>query len=135
MDKCFEMLNSQSEYIKFTCEEPRANWLPFLDVQSILIINDPHCKNSIQSMRRNSLHCDKIKYNDNKDKPKVAMCLAEMKRIQGMDSLFLECQFDILLVYELSSSWEVHGNGQELPPINKLHTVRSRKTAKLHMSI
>ncbi|KAJ1351552.1 hypothetical protein KIN20_007589 [Parelaphostrongylus tenuis] len=33
MDKCFELLNSQSQYIKFTCEKPKANWLPFLNVQ------------------------------------------------------------------------------------------------------
>uniref|UniRef100_A0A0K0DLY0 Reverse transcriptase domain-containing protein n=1 Tax=Angiostrongylus cantonensis TaxID=6313 RepID=A0A0K0DLY0_ANGCA len=32
MDKCFEMLNEQSEYIKFTREKPRKNWLSFLNV-------------------------------------------------------------------------------------------------------
>ena len=33
MDKCFDLLNRQSEYIKFTREKPRDNWLPFLNVQ------------------------------------------------------------------------------------------------------
>ena len=33
MDKCFELLNEQSEYIKFTREKPKENWLPFLNVQ------------------------------------------------------------------------------------------------------
>uniref|UniRef100_A0A0K0CYG0 Reverse transcriptase domain-containing protein n=1 Tax=Angiostrongylus cantonensis TaxID=6313 RepID=A0A0K0CYG0_ANGCA len=33
IDKCFELLNGQSEYIKFTREKPRENWLPFLNVQ------------------------------------------------------------------------------------------------------
>ncbi|VDM59956.1 unnamed protein product [Angiostrongylus costaricensis] len=33
MDKCFELLNAQSEYIKFTREKPKEKWLPFLNVQ------------------------------------------------------------------------------------------------------
>ncbi|VDM60818.1 unnamed protein product [Angiostrongylus costaricensis] len=33
MDKCFEFLNEQSEYIKFTREKPKENWLPFLNIQ------------------------------------------------------------------------------------------------------
>uniref|UniRef100_A0A0K0D3B8 Reverse transcriptase domain-containing protein n=1 Tax=Angiostrongylus cantonensis TaxID=6313 RepID=A0A0K0D3B8_ANGCA len=33
MDKYFELLNEQSEYIKFTREKPKENWLPFLKVQ------------------------------------------------------------------------------------------------------
>ncbi|VDM60210.1 unnamed protein product [Angiostrongylus costaricensis] len=33
IDKYYELLNEQSEYIKFTGEKPRKNWLPFLDVQ------------------------------------------------------------------------------------------------------
>ena len=33
MDRCFELLNAQSEYIRFTREEPKNNWLPFLNVQ------------------------------------------------------------------------------------------------------
>ena len=33
MDKCFELLNEQSEYIRFTREKPKENWLPFLNVQ------------------------------------------------------------------------------------------------------
>uniref|UniRef100_A0A0K0D9F9 Reverse transcriptase domain-containing protein n=1 Tax=Angiostrongylus cantonensis TaxID=6313 RepID=A0A0K0D9F9_ANGCA len=33
MDKCFELLNEQSEYIKFTREKPKESWLPFLNVQ------------------------------------------------------------------------------------------------------
>ncbi|EYC04498.1 hypothetical protein Y032_0087g2047 [Ancylostoma ceylanicum] len=33
MDKCFELLNQQSEYIKLTREKPRENWLPFLNVE------------------------------------------------------------------------------------------------------
>ena len=33
MDRCFELLNGQSEYIKFTREKPVGNWLPFLNVQ------------------------------------------------------------------------------------------------------
>uniref|UniRef100_A0A0K0D9J2 RNase H domain-containing protein n=1 Tax=Angiostrongylus cantonensis TaxID=6313 RepID=A0A0K0D9J2_ANGCA len=33
MDKCFELLNEQSEYIEFTQEKPEENWLPFLHVQ------------------------------------------------------------------------------------------------------
>ena len=33
MDKCFDLLNRQSEYIKFIREKPRDNWLPFLNVQ------------------------------------------------------------------------------------------------------
>ena len=33
IDKCFDLLNRQSEYIKFTREKPRDNWLPFLNVQ------------------------------------------------------------------------------------------------------
>ncbi|VDM55111.1 unnamed protein product [Angiostrongylus costaricensis] len=33
MDKCFELLNAESEYIKFTREKPKDKWLPFLNVQ------------------------------------------------------------------------------------------------------
>ncbi|VDM62702.1 unnamed protein product [Angiostrongylus costaricensis] len=33
MDKRFELSNEQSEYIKFTREKPKENWLPFLNVQ------------------------------------------------------------------------------------------------------
>uniref|UniRef100_A0A0K0CVC0 Reverse transcriptase domain-containing protein n=1 Tax=Angiostrongylus cantonensis TaxID=6313 RepID=A0A0K0CVC0_ANGCA len=33
VDKCFELLNEQSDYIKFTREKLKENWLPFLDVQ------------------------------------------------------------------------------------------------------
>ena len=33
MDKCFDLLNEQSEYVKFTREKPKTNWLPFLNVQ------------------------------------------------------------------------------------------------------
>ncbi|VDM59793.1 unnamed protein product [Angiostrongylus costaricensis] len=33
MDKCFELLNEQSEYIKFTREKPRENWPLFLDAK------------------------------------------------------------------------------------------------------
>ncbi|VDM57054.1 unnamed protein product [Angiostrongylus costaricensis] len=33
MDKCFELLNAQSEYIKFTPEKPKEKWLPFLNLQ------------------------------------------------------------------------------------------------------
>ncbi|VDM64183.1 unnamed protein product [Angiostrongylus costaricensis] len=32
MDKCFKLLNKQSEYIKLTREKPKENWLPFLNV-------------------------------------------------------------------------------------------------------
>ncbi|VDM64294.1 unnamed protein product [Angiostrongylus costaricensis] len=30
MDKCFELLNAPSEYIKFTRGKPKEKWLPFL---------------------------------------------------------------------------------------------------------
>uniref|UniRef100_A0A0K0DJ83 Reverse transcriptase domain-containing protein n=1 Tax=Angiostrongylus cantonensis TaxID=6313 RepID=A0A0K0DJ83_ANGCA len=33
MDKCFELLNEQSKYIKFTREKLKDDWLPFLNVQ------------------------------------------------------------------------------------------------------
>ncbi|KAJ1374457.1 hypothetical protein KIN20_037146 [Parelaphostrongylus tenuis] len=33
MCKCFELLNRQPEYTRFTSEKPRANWLPFLNAQ------------------------------------------------------------------------------------------------------
>uniref|UniRef100_A0A0K0DCA2 Reverse transcriptase domain-containing protein n=1 Tax=Angiostrongylus cantonensis TaxID=6313 RepID=A0A0K0DCA2_ANGCA len=33
MDKCFELLNEQSQYTKFTREKPKDDWLPFLNVQ------------------------------------------------------------------------------------------------------
>ncbi|XGW03988.1 hypothetical protein V3C99_015267 [Haemonchus contortus] len=33
MDTCFELLNRQSEHIKFTREKPAENWLAFLNVQ------------------------------------------------------------------------------------------------------
>uniref|UniRef100_A0A0K0DGE5 Reverse transcriptase domain-containing protein n=1 Tax=Angiostrongylus cantonensis TaxID=6313 RepID=A0A0K0DGE5_ANGCA len=33
MDKWFELLNEQSEYIRFTPEKPKETWLPFLNVQ------------------------------------------------------------------------------------------------------
>ncbi|VDM64669.1 unnamed protein product [Angiostrongylus costaricensis] len=33
IDRCFELLNTQSEYIKFTREKPKENCLPFLNVQ------------------------------------------------------------------------------------------------------
>ena len=33
MDKCFDLSNQQSEYIKSTREKLRDNWLPFLNVQ------------------------------------------------------------------------------------------------------
>ncbi|EYC42711.1 hypothetical protein Y032_0521g2875 [Ancylostoma ceylanicum] len=33
MDMCFELLNNQSEHIKFTREKPKNDWLPFLNVQ------------------------------------------------------------------------------------------------------
>uniref|UniRef100_A0A0K0D5C6 Reverse transcriptase domain-containing protein n=1 Tax=Angiostrongylus cantonensis TaxID=6313 RepID=A0A0K0D5C6_ANGCA len=32
-DECFELLNEQSKYIKFTRWKPKENWLPFLNVQ------------------------------------------------------------------------------------------------------
>ncbi|KAJ1371734.1 hypothetical protein KIN20_033731 [Parelaphostrongylus tenuis] len=33
MDKCFEVLNGQSEHIRFTQESPNGGWLPFLNTQ------------------------------------------------------------------------------------------------------
>ncbi|KAK6735610.1 hypothetical protein RB195_018681 [Necator americanus] len=33
MDKCFDLLNRQSEHIKLTREKPQSNWLPFLNIQ------------------------------------------------------------------------------------------------------
>ena len=33
MDKCFELLNLQSEHIRLSREKPRQNWLPFLNVE------------------------------------------------------------------------------------------------------
>ena len=33
LDKCFQILNEQSEFIKFTREAPKEDWLPFLNVQ------------------------------------------------------------------------------------------------------
>uniref|UniRef100_A0A0K0DNU2 Reverse transcriptase domain-containing protein n=1 Tax=Angiostrongylus cantonensis TaxID=6313 RepID=A0A0K0DNU2_ANGCA len=39
MDKCFELLNEKSEYIKFAREKPKENWLSFLNVQINLAEN------------------------------------------------------------------------------------------------
>uniref|UniRef100_A0A0K0CYL4 Reverse transcriptase domain-containing protein n=1 Tax=Angiostrongylus cantonensis TaxID=6313 RepID=A0A0K0CYL4_ANGCA len=39
MDKCFELLNEQSEYRKFTSEKPKENWIPFLNIQFSLSEN------------------------------------------------------------------------------------------------
>ncbi|VDP11650.1 unnamed protein product [Heligmosomoides polygyrus] len=33
MDTCFDLLNRQSQHIKFTRERPMENWLAFLNVQ------------------------------------------------------------------------------------------------------
>ncbi|KAK6748468.1 hypothetical protein RB195_001221 [Necator americanus] len=33
MDTCFELLNQQSPYIRFTREKPKENWLSFLNVE------------------------------------------------------------------------------------------------------
>ncbi|KAK6761680.1 hypothetical protein RB195_022676 [Necator americanus] len=33
MDKCFDLLNRQSEHIKLTREKPQGNWIPFLNIQ------------------------------------------------------------------------------------------------------
>ena len=33
LDSCFELLNRQSRYIRFTREKPKQDWLPFLNVQ------------------------------------------------------------------------------------------------------
>ena len=33
MDKCFEILNQQSQYIKLTRETPHDGWLPYLNAQ------------------------------------------------------------------------------------------------------
>uniref|UniRef100_A0A0K0DAS0 Reverse transcriptase domain-containing protein n=1 Tax=Angiostrongylus cantonensis TaxID=6313 RepID=A0A0K0DAS0_ANGCA len=33
IDKCFDLLNKQSEYIEITREEPKEEWLLFLNVQ------------------------------------------------------------------------------------------------------
>ena len=33
VDRCFDLLNGQSEYIRFTREKPIEDWLPFLNVQ------------------------------------------------------------------------------------------------------
>ncbi|KAK6726224.1 hypothetical protein RB195_004505 [Necator americanus] len=33
MDKCFGLLNRQSEHIKLAREKPQDNWLPFLNIQ------------------------------------------------------------------------------------------------------
>ncbi|KAK6756707.1 hypothetical protein RB195_014876 [Necator americanus] len=33
MDKCFGLLNRQSEHIKLAREKPQGNWLPFLNIQ------------------------------------------------------------------------------------------------------
>ncbi|EYC07940.1 hypothetical protein Y032_0068g213 [Ancylostoma ceylanicum] len=33
MDKCFELMNEQSEHIKLTRDTPRNDWLPFLNAQ------------------------------------------------------------------------------------------------------
>ncbi|VDP27841.1 unnamed protein product [Heligmosomoides polygyrus] len=35
MDRCFEIMNSQSDYISLTMETPCGNWLPFLNVQAL----------------------------------------------------------------------------------------------------
>ncbi|KAJ1373286.1 hypothetical protein KIN20_035645 [Parelaphostrongylus tenuis] len=48
MDKCFELLNSQSEYITFTHEKPKANWLLFLNVQ-INVSKTPTAQNGIEN--------------------------------------------------------------------------------------
>ncbi|VDM56067.1 unnamed protein product [Angiostrongylus costaricensis] len=39
IERCFELLNTQSEYIEFTREKPKENWLPFLNVQISLSEN------------------------------------------------------------------------------------------------
>ncbi|VDM61187.1 unnamed protein product [Angiostrongylus costaricensis] len=44
MDKCFELLNEQSEYMKFTREKPKENWLPFLNFQINLSENSYNTK-------------------------------------------------------------------------------------------
>ncbi|KAK6733756.1 hypothetical protein RB195_017488 [Necator americanus] len=41
MDNCFKILNEQSEYIKFTRDKPKGEWLPFLNVQ-VHISNRTH---------------------------------------------------------------------------------------------
>ncbi|KAK6726564.1 hypothetical protein RB195_004722 [Necator americanus] len=33
MDKCFDLLNRQSERIKFTREKPQSKWIPFINTQ------------------------------------------------------------------------------------------------------
>ncbi|KAK6729103.1 hypothetical protein RB195_006259 [Necator americanus] len=33
MDKCFDLLDRQSEHIKLAREKPQSNWLPFLNIQ------------------------------------------------------------------------------------------------------
>ncbi|VDM64534.1 unnamed protein product [Angiostrongylus costaricensis] len=39
INRCFELLDTQSEYIKFTREKPKEDWLPFLHVQISLSEN------------------------------------------------------------------------------------------------
>ncbi|KAK6745282.1 hypothetical protein RB195_011792 [Necator americanus] len=41
MDNCFKILNEQSEYITFTRDKPKGEWLPFLNVQ-VHISNRTH---------------------------------------------------------------------------------------------
>ena len=33
MDECFRLLNQQSQYMKFTRQQPKDGWLPYLNVQ------------------------------------------------------------------------------------------------------
>uniref|UniRef100_A0A0K0DDJ6 Reverse transcriptase domain-containing protein n=1 Tax=Angiostrongylus cantonensis TaxID=6313 RepID=A0A0K0DDJ6_ANGCA len=40
MGKCFELLNEQSDYVKFTREKLKENWLPLLNAQINLSEND-----------------------------------------------------------------------------------------------
>ena len=44
MDECFTILNQQSQYIRFTREEPHDGWLPYLNTQLMLTNGMVHVK-------------------------------------------------------------------------------------------
>ncbi|VDO68342.1 unnamed protein product [Heligmosomoides polygyrus] len=94
MDKCFEVMNSQSEYIKLTREKLCGNSLPFLNVQVQLAGNSyitkwyrkPSCKNIIVHSRSAHPHRTKEAVVRNMFRTAVSVCTGGGERKESLET-------------------------------------------------
>ncbi|KAK6736233.1 hypothetical protein RB195_019109 [Necator americanus] len=117
MDKCFDLLNRQSEHIKLAREKPQGNWLPFLNIQ-VGISNGtyqtkwnrkPSNKNMlVHFLSAHPFHMKKAVLNNMFHTARTVCSGPEEKK----ESLTLAREIAVLNAYEIRTS-ETRGYGSE----------------------